>query len=32
MFKRKKISPERADEIEVKDFLDMILPGGAVQQ
>ncbi len=27
MFKKKKISPERADEIEVKDFLDMILPG-----
>lgn len=27
MFKKKKISPERAAEIEVKDFLDMILPG-----
>ena len=27
MFKKRKLSPERAAEIEVKDFLDMILPG-----
>ena len=27
MIKKRKISPERAAEIEVKDFLDMILPG-----